>query len=105
MEDQLILTVVVEGSQTAQPRLPDLSAFEVYPRGQSSQMEVVNGRMSVSIRHNFILAPKQVGTFTVGAATVEIDGETYRSGPFTIRIVEARARKPWTVVRLWKPIR
>lgn len=92
VQDQLVLTVTVEGSRNAEPELPDLSDFQVFPRGQSTQFSMINGRATTSIIYNYILVPQRTGTFTIGAATVEIDAQSYQSRPFRVRIVEASAQ-------------
>ena len=43
LEDQLLLTVTVEGSQLSRPTLPELNAFDVQSAGSSRQMRIVNG--------------------------------------------------------------
>ncbi len=91
VQDQLMLSVTVEGSQRARPRLPDLSPFQVFERGQQSQFNMVNGRTTLSITHNYILAPRRPGTFTIGSASVELGGKVYSSRPFSVRILEASA--------------
>ncbi len=91
IRDRLMLRVKIEGSQNAQPRLPDLSPFQVIPRGAQRQVNMVNGRTTLSVTHNYMLVPQRTGTFTIGAASVEIDDRTYNSRPFSVRIVEASA--------------
>ncbi len=91
IQDQLMLSVTVQGSQSAKPQLPDLSNFQVYDRGQSSQFQMSGGRTTVSITYNYVLVPRRPGTFTIGAATVEIDGRTFRSRPFQVRILAVSA--------------
>ncbi|MDY7095725.1 MAG: BatD family protein, partial [Acidobacteriota bacterium] len=91
IEDQLVLSVAIEGSQRVQPELPDLSAFEVYSRGSSRQFTSVNGRATRSVTYTYVLVPKRTGTFTIGAATAEVDGRTYESQPFQVKILEASA--------------
>lgn len=92
MEDQIVLQITVEGSQLAEPMLPEMPDFDVHPRGQSSQFQIINGQATSSVVHNFILIPRRTGTFNIGSATVEIDGTTYSSRPFSIRILEASAQ-------------
>lgn len=92
VEDQLILSVSIEGTQNARPELPDLTAFEIYSRGQSRQFTSVNGQGTSSITFNYILVPKTPGTFTIGPAKVEIDGTSYSSQPFQVRILAASAQ-------------
>ncbi|MCP3961177.1 MAG: protein BatD [bacterium] len=91
IQDKLTLRLTVDGSQNAQPRLPDLSAFQVYQAGQQSQVNMAGGRTSVAITYNYFLVPRQTGTFTIGPASVEIGGKVYESRPFSIRILEASA--------------
>lgn len=91
IQDRLVLSITIEGSQSAQPRLPDLSPFQVYSGGQQSQFNMAGGRTTLSVTHNYVLIPKQTGTFNIGAASVELDGKVYSSRPFTVRIVEASA--------------
>lgn len=96
VEDQLLLTLTVEGSRSAEPTLPDLSDFDVYSRGQSTQMSFINGRVTSSVSYNYLLVPKRPGSITIGAATVELDGTTYSSEPIRIRIVSAEEKPEQT---------
>lgn len=89
IEDQLLLTLTVEGSRSAAPNLPDLADFDVYPRGQSTQMSFVNGRVTSSVSYNYVLMPKRTGSITIGPASVELDGQVYTSQPIEVRIVGA----------------
>lgn len=92
VEDQILLTLTVEGSRSAQPVLPDLSDFDVYSRGQSTQMSFINGKVTSSVSYNYVLVPTRAGAITIGPATVELDGETYSSEPIEVRIVGASER-------------
>ncbi|MEM7354583.1 MAG: BatD family protein, partial [Acidobacteriota bacterium] len=92
VQDQLNLRVTVKGSQNAEPEMPDLSAFNVYYRGEQSQINMINRQTTVSMIYNYVLVPKQVGEFTIGAAKVQIDGRSYTSRPFKVRILAASAK-------------
>jgi len=89
IQDPLVLTVRVEGSRSAEPRLPELPDFDVRSRGKSTQMSFVNGQLSSSVSYEFVLTAKRTGTLTIGPVAAEIDGEVYASDAFTVRIVEA----------------
>ena len=91
LDDRLVLTVTVTGSASAVPELPQLSAFEVVPAGQSKQWSFVNGRASSSISYRYVLLPRETGEFVIPAASVEIDGERLTSRPFSVRIRAAGA--------------
>lgn len=89
VEDQIVLTLTIEGSRSARPELPELVDFEVLSRGQSTQMSFVNGRMSAAVSYTYVLVPRRPGTFTIGPATVELDGQRYASEPIKLRILQA----------------
>ena len=86
-EDQIGLFVQVENSNEP-PVLPDLPDFDVYSRGQSARTQIINGRRSYNVIHQFVLVPKRVGTFRIGPATVQIDGQVYSSRAFNLKIVD-----------------
>ncbi|MCP4661064.1 MAG: protein BatD [bacterium] len=91
VRDELVLSVTVESSR-ARPELPDLSAFHVRDAGRSTRFEMGAGRSTSSIVYQYVLVALRAGTFTIGPATVEIDGRSYQSRPFRVRIVEASAQ-------------
>jgi hypothetical protein len=89
LEDSVNFSIVVEGTRSApSPQLPPLDSFKVRPRGSSSSFRIINGDRSSSITYNFTLLPMNTGTFTIGEATVEIEGEQYRTAPITLIVKE-----------------
>ena len=91
--DRVALTFSVEGSQEAgAPELPPLADFDVAPAGRSTNMQIVNGRMSVAVTHRFILTPKRAGIFTIGPASVKVGGSRYSSKQLTVKVLPAEAR-------------
>ena len=92
LEDSVNFSIVVEGTRSAPPpQLPPLDSFKVRPRGSSSSFQIINGDRSSSITYNFTLLPKEAGTFTIGPATVEIEGGKYRTAPITLIVKEPSA--------------
>jgi hypothetical protein len=92
LEDSVNFSVVVEGTQSSPPpNLPPLDFFEVRTRGSSSSLQIINGEKSSSISYNYVLLPIETGTFTIGPATVVIDGRKYRTPPITLVVKEASA--------------
>ncbi len=87
--DQIRLQLTVEGTQeVGEPQLPELPAFDAYPRGRATQMQVINGRASQSISFNYLLVPKQTGEFLIGPAKVVVNGRELASEPIRVRVVE-----------------
>ncbi len=92
LEDSVNFSIVVEGTQSAPPpQLPPLDSFKVRARGSSSSFQIINGDKSSSITYNFVLLPRETGTFIIGPATVNIDGKKYKTAPITLVVKETSA--------------
>jgi len=90
LEDAVLLSVTVEGTKE-QPSLSGLDDFRVTPRGTSSQVRIVNGRMSSSYQFNYLLQPEKTGTFTIGPFTVAHKKATYASNTITLTVSQQAA--------------
>jgi hypothetical protein len=94
--EQFRLVFEADG-QTRDFQPPNLSEFEIkggpFP---SEQTTIINGRMSFSISYTYVLQPREVGTFTIGSAVAEVDGNVVKSNPLQIEVVrdEDRPRDP-----------
>jgi hypothetical protein len=74
-------------------KLPDLSAFHIMSGpNQSSSMQFINGAVSSSITYSYVLQPKDMGKFPIGAATIEVGGKEYKSRPLTVEVVKGAPR-------------
>lgn len=56
---------------------------------QSISTSWVNGKKSFNKTYSFFLAPKKRGAFTIDQATIEIDGETYKTSPVRVTVTAA----------------
>ena len=56
---------------------------------QSISTSWVNGKRSYSKTYSYFLAPKKRGSFKIDQATIEIEGETYKTNPITITVTAA----------------
>ncbi|MDR1405936.1 MAG: BatD family protein [Prevotellaceae bacterium] len=73
---------------------PDFSGFHVIAgpsRSTEQQFQIVNGKTSHSqvTRFIYVLQAVREGQATLGAASVAVDKQTYRSQPVTIEVVKA----------------
>ncbi len=66
---------------------------------QSTSMQIINGQVSSSITYSFVVSPQKIGNFTIGVASVNYKGKTYRTEPFTVKVVKGSA----TVKRRSRP--
>ena len=91
----------VEFSLTAKPdedsfQAPSFEGFDVLAGpvvSHGTSMSIINGSMtrSVSYTYTFVLLPQGAGNKTIGAATVKVDGESYRTRPQPIEVVDESA--------------
>jgi hypothetical protein len=73
--------------------LPQLDGFTSRYAGPSSSMSIINGAVSSSITHMYILQSLKAGKFTLGPFEFEHNGDTYSSNRITIE-VSAGAAQP-----------
>ncbi|WP_104735218.1 BatD family protein [Hanstruepera ponticola] len=69
---------------------PDFANFMVVGGpNQAVSNSWINGKRSYSKTYSYFLAPKRQGTFTINQATIEIDGEIYKTTPVQIMVTSA----------------
>ncbi len=92
-DDTLRLSLVISGDNLVtelRPELPEFAQnFEVL-RGpnQSTSISIINGNYTSSMTIQYLLTPKTTGTVTIPPATVQHDGQTYKTEPITIEVVQ-----------------
>jgi len=95
------LSIEVSGEGAAQvsfdPQFPaSMDQFSTFlgRGGESSNFQLINGKMSISksIQYNFMAT--KVGTFTIDPIEIKLDNQTYQTKPITIEIVKATVSAP-----------
>lgn len=75
-------------------KLPNLDRFHIMAGpSTSTNMQIINGAVSTSATYSYVLQPKDAGTFTIGAASIEVGNKTYSSNSFTIEVVKGTPRQ------------
>jgi len=72
-------------------RAPDFRNFHVLS-GPSRSMSttIINGKVSKELSYSFTLQPKRTGNFTIGKASIEVNGRRLFTEPLTLEVVEGR---------------
>ncbi len=84
------LAVEVQGTQdAAAPNIANVEGLTVRYVGPSTQISIVNGRMTSSITHRFSVAPQKAGRFTIGPITIPYQGDTLDGGSLAVTAVAA----------------
>jgi hypothetical protein len=76
--------------QFVQPTIEGFSVTAGPAQSSSSNISIVNGKVSQSITASFIytLHAEKEGKFTIGAATIKADGQEAQSQPYVIEVVK-----------------
>lgn len=88
LDEQLLLEVTIEGKfrSVDEPARPPLEDFDVYQRGRSQGMQIVNGDFTASTTFTYVLVPKREGSFTIGSFVTKLGGKELRSAPIAITV-------------------
>jgi hypothetical protein len=69
---------------------PSFDDFTVVGGPNTSLMNsYANGKKTYQKTYSYFLAPKKKGSFTIKQATIEIDGEIYKTFPVTVTVIDA----------------
>jgi len=92
VDDQLILSVVINGSNTGSlpdPELPEIGHFAIVDSFQGSNFSWINGKTSLSKTIRYILKPEATGTFTIPPIKVSQGGKTFQTEPITVTVSQS----------------
>jgi len=100
LNETFTLTVDIKGEKAndaGNPQMPDVSAFAVYlgSSGTSQNIQLINGKLSVSRSISYTYMATTLGKFTIPPAVLNFGGKTYRSKPIQIEVVKS-AQQPST---------
>ncbi|MFK7899721.1 MAG: BatD family protein [Cyclobacteriaceae bacterium] len=84
--------------QLAPPEFTDFAFLGGPSQGSSSQMTVVNGKMTQSVNYSFtyVLQAKNEGKFTIEPAVFVVDGKEYKTNAVTVEVVKANQQSSST---------
>ncbi len=69
---------------------PDFKGFRVVGGpNQAISNSYINGKRSYSKTYSYFLAPTARGSFSISQATIEIEGQTYKTSPIAIQVTAA----------------
>ena len=70
---------VVGGSADGPPVFPDVKGLIINQRGQSRQVQIVNGKMTQSVTYSYVIGSMEAGEYEIPPATVTVDGEEIKT--------------------------
>ncbi len=92
---QLTLTTDSNLNEDGEPRLPTLDGFELMNKWTQSQSRSIfeNGQFKFERKliYNYTLAPQKKGKLTIGQAEIRVNGQTLKSSPIKIDVLDTGA--------------
>jgi hypothetical protein len=96
--EQFALSFVVSGSDVNGVKNfhpPTFSPFTIVSGpNQSTNMQIINGKASASVTFTYYMYCRQVGKYSIGAASVDYGGATLHTQPVQIEVVPGKPGTP-----------
>jgi hypothetical protein len=86
------LQIKVSGAQQADvPQQIPADGLQIRLTGQSTQVQMVNFKVSSSVVYSYIVMPLRTGNFTIPGVTVTADGRQFRTGELAFKVDDSRS--------------
>ncbi len=98
------LGLTFEGGQPKDPPAPPgIANLQIAYNGQASQFQIVNGKSTSSVTHNFTVTPRQAGDFIIPAMSINAGGQQLTSQPLRLKVLKPGAPPPGAVASDTQP--
>jgi len=85
------MTLRISGARGGQPEIPQVENLIIQPRGQSQQIQMVNGRTSVSVNYQYAVGSNVPGDYQIPSIAVVLDGKRYATQPLKLKVLGSGA--------------
>ena len=86
------LQIKVSGAQQADvPQQIQADGLQIRLTGQSTQVQMVNFKVTSSVIYSYIVMPLRTGNFTIPGVTVTADGRQFRTGELAFKVDDSRS--------------
>jgi hypothetical protein len=89
-----LLTVRISGGRAGQPEIPAVENLIIDLRGQNPQMQLFNGRTTVSVTYQYAVGSNIPGDYQIPAINFTVDGQQLSTQPLKLKVLDAAAAKP-----------
>ncbi len=80
------LSITVNGSQSANINIPEVNNLIFHQRGQSTQVQNINGSLSSSITSTYLIQARKTGHYTLPAIRVKAKGHILKTEPLSFEV-------------------
>lgn len=89
LNQRIKVDFVIKNSDGDNFKAPDFKGFNAQGPMHFVQQEWINGKMNFSRTYTYYLQPTARGKFTIGQATIEVEGHLYKTSPIEIEVTAA----------------
>ncbi len=89
-----LLTLTISGESADEPMIPEVENLIVQSRGQSKQIQMMNGHTSISVTYNYIVGSNTPGDYQIPAIEVSVDGKKISTRPLKLKVLDQGAAQP-----------
>jgi len=89
LNEEVRMVIRVEGGQGAieRPRIPQMTGFNTYYLGRTSELTIINGEKNTLTEFTFSLVPVAAGKYKIPPVSVEVGSSLYRTPPSEITVL------------------
>jgi len=93
-DDVLILSIIIEDANgnANEPQFEAMDDFAAQGRSSSTQLSIINGQRSRQTIYQYSLIPTKLGTVTVPAAHVTVDGNAYVTDSIYVNVTQGNGQ-------------
>ncbi|PIS46959.1 MAG: hypothetical protein COT17_05885 [Elusimicrobia bacterium CG08_land_8_20_14_0_20_51_18] len=85
----LVVSISGDDATMAKPEIPSMTNFNVYSAGKSSNITMINGRISSSVEYTYVLSPRYLGKTRIPAVPVFNGREKFLTREIEITVLKA----------------
>ena len=89
--ETVTLSITISARNAGSPQMPILDGFQIASTSRSSQISIINGKMSTQAVYYYVLQPTQTGILTIPGVPVVVDQQTYLTQPITVEVTQGAA--------------
>lgn len=87
------VSFTLNNAEGASFRPPSFKPFTVASGpNQSSQMQIINGKVSRKLSYSYSVVANKVGKYKIGAATIIVSGKTLKTKPINIEVLKGKPK-------------
>ena len=86
-----LLNIQVTGVKSFEPQLPEVDGLRFYHRGQSTQVEIINGAYSASVTSTYLVQASRKGKFTIPAIRIKAGAESAKTEPINFEVTASNS--------------